>query len=82
MVGDFNCHDIYRQPGCDVGNLSQTLQIEVLSSCSSEQGRAAAVHHIRQLLRTSVDMLEEWQGNIFEGVCAAHLAKLLTWCLW
>ena len=82
VVGDFNCHDIYCQPGCDVGSLSETLQIEVLSSCNSERGRAAAARHIRQLMQTSVDKLEKRQNNIFSGAFAAHPVELLILALW
>lgn len=67
MLGDFNRHDIYCQPGNDAGNVSQHLCIEILRSRPSGTGRAAAARHIRQLLQSSVDELEERQAQIFEG---------------
>eukprot|EP00891_Asterochloris_glomerata_P005294 jgi/Astpho2/5294/Aster-04860 len=51
VLGDFNRHDIYCQPDHDVGDLSEPLCIEILSSLPSERGRAAAARHIQQLLQ-------------------------------
>ena len=75
VLGDFNRHDIYCQPDHDVGDLSEPLCIEILSSLPSERGRAAAARHIQQLLQLSVDKLEAQQDWIFEGALQLHLAK-------
>ena len=75
MLGDFNSHDIYCQPDHDVGDLSEPLCIEILSSLTSERGPAAAARHFRQLLQSSVDKLEARQDWIFEGALQLHLAR-------
>ena len=75
VLGDFNSHDIYCQPDHDVGDLSEPLCIEILSSLTSERGPAAAARHFRQLLQSSVDKLEARQDWIFEGALQLHLAR-------
>ena len=75
MLGDFNRHDIYCQPDHNVGDLSEPLCIEILSSLTSERERAAAARHIRQLLQLSVDKLKARQVWIFEGALQLHLAR-------
>ena len=54
---------------------SEPLRIKVLSSRSSEKGRAAAARHIRQLLQKSVDKLEERQHHSSKGACVALPCK-------
>ena len=75
VLGDFNRHDIYRQPGNDVGGPPHRQCIEILSSRPTSKGRAAAARHIRQLLQSSVDELEDRQEQIFEGALQLHLAR-------
>ena len=75
MLGDFNRHDIYRQPGNNVGDLSEPLCIDILRSRFTNKGRAAAARRVRQLLQSSVDVLEARQDWIFEGALHLHLAR-------
>eukprot|EP00891_Asterochloris_glomerata_P001463 jgi/Astpho2/1463/Aster-05351 len=82
VLGDFNRQDIYRQPDKNVGNLSERLCIEILSSRFTNKGRAAAARRVRQLLQSSVDELEARQDWIFEerpnGASTPQEAQLLA----